>query len=72
MMRAAEQWARMKPEAVLDGSREQALYALIDAQADIQNLWAETQALRKFVQFAADCSNDPGIRARAIALGATP
>lgn len=71
MMRSADQWARMKPKAVLDGSREQSLYALIDAQADIANLWAETQELRRFVQFVADCSNDPGIRAEAIKLGAT-
>lgn len=72
MMRAADQWAKMNPEAVLDGSREQALYALIDAQADIENLWAETQELRKFVQFVADSSNDPGVRTEAIKLGAAP
>lgn len=35
LMRTPERWAAMKPEAVVEGSQAQVLYALKDAQHDI-------------------------------------
>jgi hypothetical protein len=38
----------------------------------VQSAVTEIMQLRNFVQFVANCSNDPGVRSEAIKMGAKP